>query len=313
MTRVPDSELVGLLLTQRLVDTDAAPLKASEFWALVDTVSDLGSLLGLEPGEISQTTGVETTMAARIRVLLAAATGFAFALDEYQQSGLRLLSGVSEPFPTVLKERLGSAAPPLLYVLGDVGLFGRKALGIVGSRTVSASGSEIARQAAAAAAADGLGVISGGAKGTDRLAMTAALDRGGQVVGVVADSLLRTSRDPETRSAISDGQLCLCSPYKPTAGFTVGNAMGRNKLIYALSSATLVVECEEGSGGTWSGAVEALRGRIAPVIAWTGPGSSPGNRALTRLGASPLELVEDLLPLPTLDALVAPAQLSLGF
>jgi predicted Rossmann fold nucleotide-binding protein DprA/Smf involved in DNA uptake len=130
---------------------------------------------------------------------------------------------------------------------------------------------------------------------------------------VVADSLLRTSRDPETRSAISDGQLCLCSPYKPTAGFTVGNAMGRNKLIYALSSATLVVECEEGSGGTWSGAVEALRGRIAPVIAWTGPGSSPGNRALTRLGASPLELVEDLLPLPTLDALVAPAQLSLGF
>jgi len=52
--------------------------------------------------------------------------------------------------------------------------------------------------------------------------------------------------------------------------------MGRNKLIYAMSTATLVVECEEGSGGTWAGAVEALRGRTAPVIAWTGVGAVRG-------------------------------------
>ena len=115
--------------------------------------------------------------------------------------------------------------------------------------------------------------------------MNAAVDAGGHVVGVVADSLLRTAHDSEVRHAVNDDQLCLCSPYKPTAGFSVANAMGRNKLIYAMSTATLVVECEEGSGGTWAGAVEALRGRTAPVIAWTGVGASSGNVALRHRGA----------------------------
>ena len=80
-----------------------------------------------------------------------AATSFAFALDDAQQSGLQLLSGLSEHFPVVMKERLGRAAPPLLYVLGDAGLLGRSALGIVGSRAVSDAGSQIAREAALAA------------------------------------------------------------------------------------------------------------------------------------------------------------------
>jgi predicted Rossmann fold nucleotide-binding protein DprA/Smf involved in DNA uptake len=147
----------------------------------------------------------------------------------------------------------------------------------------------------------------------DRLAMNAGLDARGHIVGVLADSLLRTARDPEVRRAVSDGLVCLCSPYKPTAGFTVANAMGRNKLIYAMSTATLVVECEEGSGGTWAGAAEALRGKTAPVIAWTGPGAAPGNHALVRLGARPLQQLDDLLPIYPLEPMPAAAQLGFGF
>jgi len=255
---------------------------------------------------------VDESMAQRIGTLLTAATSFAFALDDAHQSGLQLLSGLSEHFPFVMKERLGRATPPLLYVFGDVGLLGHSALGIVGSRAVSEGGSQIAREAALAAVKAGLGVISGGAKGVDRLAMNAAVDAGGQVVGVLAESLLRTARDPEVRRAVNDSQLCLCSPYKPTAGFSVANAMGRNKLIYAMSTATLVVECEEGSGGTWAGAVEALRRRTAPIIAWTGVGASSGNRALVSRGAHQLDVVEDLFPLPSHEVALAPAQLRLS-
>jgi predicted Rossmann fold nucleotide-binding protein DprA/Smf involved in DNA uptake len=211
-----------------------------------------------------------------------------------------------------MKERLGRATPPLLYVFGDAGLLGHSALGIVGSRAVSEGGSQIAREAALAAVKAGLGVISGGAKGVDRLAMNAAVDAGGQVVGVLAESLLRTARDPEVRRAVNDSQLCLCSPYKPTAGFSVANAMGRNKLIYAMSTATLVVECQEGSGGTWAGAVEALRRRTAPIIAWTGVGASSGNRALVSRGAHQLDVVEDLFPLPSHEVALGPTQLRLS-
>ncbi len=42
--------------------------------------------------------------------------------------------------------------------------------------------------------------------------------------------------------------------------------MGRNKLIYSLSVGMLVAECEKDKGGTWSGAVEALRQQTPPVL-----------------------------------------------
>jgi len=241
------------------------------------------------------------------------ATSFAFALDDAQQSGLQVLSALSEHFPPTLRARLGRSAPPVLYALGDVALLSQGGLGIVGSRAVSEAGAQVARGAATAAVAQGLGVLSGGAKGVDRLAMNAALEAGGNVVGILADSLLRTAREPDVRRAVSDGLVCLCSPYKPTAGFTVANAMGRNKLIYSLSTATLVVECQEGSGGTWAGAVEAVRGKTAPVIAWTGPGAAPGNHALAGLGARPLEQLDDLFPIHPLQPSPAPAQLGFGF
>ena len=102
MTRPADSELVALLLTQRLVEAEASPLKAAEFWSVVECVPDLGALLGLRPDEIGETAQVDESTAQRIGALLAAATAFAFALDDAQQSGLRLLSGLSEHFPAVM-------------------------------------------------------------------------------------------------------------------------------------------------------------------------------------------------------------------
>jgi len=60
------------------------------------------------------------------------------------------------------------------------------------------------------------------------------------------------------RRLLMDGQLVLVSPYDPGAGFNVGNAMQRNKLIYALADAALVVNSDFEKGGTWAGAVEQL-------------------------------------------------------
>ena len=62
----------------------------------------------------------------------------------------------------------------------------------------------------------------------------------------------------EHREALMDGRLVLACPYDPAARFQVGQAMQRNKLIYALSDAALVVNSDYGKGGTWTGATEQL-------------------------------------------------------
>jgi len=294
-----DTSLAALLLCQRLVETPTAtPLKSSEYWKLLDQIGDPAVLLGLDAAAITRTFGIDVPLAERLVRLLDAATSFAFQLDAAEQSGLRVIAAVDDDYPRALITRLGGNAPPLLYVVGDPSLLSSDLLAIVGSREIDEAAAEVAQTAAAEAVRQGFGVVSGAAKGVDRLAMGAALDAGGQAVGVLADSLVRMTRDPEVRRAVSDGRLCLCTPYKPTAGFSVANAMGRNKLIYALSQAALVVAADAEKGGTWAGAIEALRRSTTPVLIWTGAGAGDGNTLLAKRGAATLDTVSDLFPVP---------------
>ena len=64
--------------------------------------------------------------------------------------------------------------------------------------------------------------------------------------------------------------------------------MGRNKLIYGLSDFAIVVSSDFQTGGTWAGAVEALKAGWCPVFVRDGPDVPKGNRELLRLGAAPL-------------------------
>jgi predicted Rossmann fold nucleotide-binding protein DprA/Smf involved in DNA uptake len=85
-----------------------------------------------------------------------------------------------------------------------------------------------------------------------------------------------------------DGQLVLISPYDPAAGFNVGHAMQRNKLIYALADAALVVNSDFEKGGTWTGAVEQLdRLHFVPMFVCNGANTPRGNTALMQRGAKP--------------------------
>lgn len=131
-------------------------------------------------------------------------------------------------------------------------------------------------------------IVSGGAKGIDQAAMRCALESGGIVCGVLADSLEKTSMNREHRNLLLEGQMVLISPYDPNAGFNVGNAMQRNKLIYALADASLVVSSNMKKGGTWAGAVEQLdKLRIVPVYVRSTGESQEGLEALKAKGALP--------------------------
>ncbi|HUF84056.1 MAG TPA: DNA-processing protein DprA [Acidimicrobiia bacterium] len=299
----PDTVRAALLLTNRLVTLAAEPLTAREFWHLVERV-DVAQLVHSTPAEISELAGVDGDEAARLRTLLDATTAFAFEQDRLADGGVELVSALDDRFPTVLCVRLGAACPPFLFLAGPIEWLGRQALGVIGSRDADEAALDVARRSAQLAAEHGWQVVSGLARGVDQAAMAAALDAGGAVVGVPAEGIGRVARAAAVRSRVHAGELCLASPYVPDAPFRATNAMGRNKIIYALSSVAFAAAAEEGRGGTWSGAKEALDRRYAPVAVWTGPGATDGNRALARRGAigvsDPAELFElDLTVEPT--------------
>jgi predicted Rossmann fold nucleotide-binding protein DprA/Smf involved in DNA uptake len=94
------------------------------------------------------------------------------------------------------------------------------------------------------------------------------------------------------RTGIKEGRLTLVSACDPNASFNVGNAMGRNKYIYALADRALVVSCSLGTGGTWAGAVEALeRIKDVPVFVPIESIIPEGNQQLLKRGAKPLPAI----------------------
>jgi predicted Rossmann fold nucleotide-binding protein DprA/Smf involved in DNA uptake len=118
--------------------------------------------------------------------------------------------------------------------------------------------------------------------------MYGALQAGGRVVGIMADSLERAALARDNREPLMEGRLVFISPYDPAAGFNVGHAMQRNKVIYALSDAALVVSSDFEKGGTWTGAIEQLeRLRFVPVFVRDGTEAGKGNLALLQRGAHP--------------------------
>ena len=209
-----------------------------------------------------------------------------FAVEEWQRNGIWLLSRSDHAYPGRLKRHLGQKAPALLFGVGDQSLLRGGGIGIVGSRNVDEAGQQFTVQAAEQCVRAGMPVVSGGARGVDQIAMTAALNEGGATIGVLAENLLKKSLERSARKAISDGQLLLISPYHPGARFTVGTAMGRNKLIYAMVDYGLVVSADHKKGGTWAGATEELKWeRHLPVFVRGGDDVPLGNRKLLDLGA----------------------------
>lgn len=161
-------------------------------------------------------------------------------------------------------------------------------MAIVGSRHVDESLVEYTANVAGLAARAKKTIVSGGARGVDQAAMRGALQEGGCVAGVLADSLERAVLVREHCDFFSEGRLVLVSPYDPAAGFNIGHAMQRNKLIYALADAALVVNSDYEKGGTWAGAVEQLEKlRFIPVYVRSQGEMGKGLEALRKKGALP--------------------------
>jgi len=225
---------------------------------------------------------------ARLQRLLGRGFLLSQVIERWQARAIWVISRADAEYPRRLKARLREDTPAVLYGCGEIGLLDSGGIAVVGSRHVDETLIDYTMAVGKLAARAHRTLVSGGAKGIDQAAMRGALEAGGKVSGVLADSLEKTTMNRENRNLLLEGQLVLISPYDPGAGFNVGNAMQRNKLIYALADASLVVSSDLNKGGTWTGAVEQLdKLKFVPVYVRSTGESSVGLDALRGKGAMP--------------------------
>ncbi|MGH0034406.1 MAG: DNA-processing protein DprA [Myxococcota bacterium] len=197
--------------------------------------------------------------------------------------------------------RLGqlSDAPPLLFARGHVGALAasRPVVAIVGARAASAYGLSVARRLASALAERGVTIVSGLARGIDGAAHRAALESGGETVGVLAcgpDEIYPPEHaDLAWEIERSGALLTEFPPGTPPLPYFFPL---RNRIISALSQVVVVVEAREQSGSLHT-ARHALEQGVE-VMAVPGPVDRAGHRGSNRLlrdGAAPVLGVEDVL------------------
>lgn len=243
-------------------------------------------LIGMAATEIRKALGFTQEGADRLSGLLSRGGQLAIELERLASRGIWLLTRADEEYPPLLKARLGPQAPPVLFGAGPQGSLRAPAIAVVGSRDVDEDGIAFSSALGRRCAEEGFAVASGAARGVDLTAMSGAVSRGGGAIGVTVDPLERLVGRKDLRTAIGDEQLTLVTPFHPAARWHAGNAMRRNRLIYALAQASVVVASSTEKGGTRAGALENLKANWVPL--WVRDDGSPGNRQLMIEGGRPL-------------------------
>lgn len=286
-TMSEDAKAILLLCGHLGGETSADPLNQREYnlvvkWLLKKSLRPADLFVCEHVPDLAREAGLEET---RLATLLKRGVKLGFAVERWTQSGIWVVCRSDPDYPARCKTHLKEKAPPILFGAGERSLLRGGGLAIVGSRDVDSAGETFARDVAVRCAREGMPVVSGGARGVDQVAMSAALEAGGVVVGVLADTLLRRSVSRDARGALAEGRLLLVCPCDPEAGFNVGNAMGRNKLIYAMADYGLVVSADYKKGGTWEGAQEELkRAPGRPLFVRSGENVPKGNLDLIKMG-----------------------------
>lgn len=198
-------------------------------------------------------------------------------------------------YPALLREI--SYAPLALFHQGDAAQLLRPQLAVVGARSATPQGLEIAEAFAAELTRRGLLITSGLALGVDGAAHRGALKAGGATVAVCATGLDRVypARHRELAHEIAEKGV-LISEFPTGTPPLAEHFPRRNRLISGLSLGVLVVEAAQRSGSLITARLALEQGREVFAI----PGSihsmlSRGGHALIRQGAKLTETVDDIL------------------
>ncbi|MGW6955006.1 DNA-processing protein DprA [Streptomyces chartreusis] len=185
------------------------------------------------------------------------------------------------------------ASAPVLFCYGNDQLLNAEGIGMCGSRAVSELGMSAAVACGEEVSSRGLSVISGYAKGVDTATHLAALRSGGSTVIVLAEGFDHFRVKKVFTDHFDLERLLVLSQFPPGQPWHAHAAMARNKVIFGMGRALVVVEAGE-RGGTLAAGEGAIRmGRPVLVLNF-GKDTPPGNRLLLDKGGYPVDNRESL-------------------
>lgn len=218
-------------------------------------------------------------------------------LERLRAAGVDWLARSAEKFPPLLRS-IHDPPPGLFLRHGQAAeLLTHPAVAVVGARSCSPYGAQVARMLGRELAASGLVVVSGLARGIDGEAHRGALDAGGATVAVLGCGIDRDypAAHAELAAAILERGLVV-SEYPPGVEPAPWRFPARNRIIAGLTAATVVVEARERSGALITADLALEEGReVFAVPGEITSGLSHGTNALLRIGATPLTAVADVL------------------
>ena len=214
-------------------------------------------------------------------------------IEAVQRLGARYLFVGQGLYPPLLAEI--DTAPPALIVRGNLVLFERPAVAIVGARNASAAACRFARDLACGLAEEGVLVVSGLARGIDSAAHQGAL--GGGTAGIIASGIDITyppeNKDLQEQIATSG---LLIAEQPPGSEPLARHFPYRNRIIAGIALGTVVVEAAPKSGSLITARLAGEAGREVMAV----PGSpldprAQGCNSLIRDGATLIQSVADVL------------------
>lgn len=211
------------------------------------------------------------------------AGGSVLALQQAVRFGMRLVTPDDDAWPTQLDD-LGDHAPRVLWARGDVGRLAalRRSIALVGARAATSYGETVAVEASAGLVDRGFAIVSGAAYGIDGAAHRAALASSGLTVAVLAGGLDRfypLGHETLLEHVVRDGAAVAEVP--PGTPPTKWRFLQRNRVIAALSAATVVLEAGVRSGSLNTAGHAAALGRALGAV--PGPVTSPASAGCHRL------------------------------
>ena len=199
--------------------------------------------------------------------------------------------------PIVLPQLLEIS--PILFVKGKRKYLNLDSVAVVGARQVSNKGSDITRKLASDLAQAGINVVSGYAQGVDSAAHLGALEAEGTTTIALPYGIKELRRKKAFKEFNWERYVLAVSQFDPSVKWLARNAIGRNKLVCALSKAVVVIESgperdEHGKmSGTFNTAKTALDMGIPLFVLDPSYLDNPpkGNISLIALGGIRLDAV----------------------
>jgi len=136
-----------------------------------------------------------------------------------------------------------------IFYAGERSILKSPSVSVVGTREVSPEGAARSARLGRELAAHGVTVVSGLAKGVDTHALTSAIEAGGKVAAVVGTPLSKAypAENAELQTTIWKNHVLL-TPFADGEQVFRSNFPKRNRVMAAVSDATVIVEASDTSG-----------------------------------------------------------------